>query len=290
MTAANVFSIQTEIAKAIASALRATLSSDEERRIDYAPTQSLAAMDSYFLGKQLLEERNRDSLLAALAYFQKVIELDPEYALAHSGLADAYMLLPEYPPTIDIREAIERSEEAAERALEVDPNSTLMAMNLSYIRTDAGLFDESIAGTVAAGKKDPNYPELPGNLWLTYMRAGRPLDAVNSIVTWARATGRSAEDAREISGAFVQYATTGQRQDLDSATLSRMEFGLEDLAQVYAFVGDRERTLAALEDGYEQRAGSRSVLSMKINPGYDFIRSDPRFIELEMLSGLRDRF
>jgi hypothetical protein len=93
-----------------------------------------------------------------------------------------------------------------------------------------------------------------------------------------------------MGAAFVQHAMTGHIQDLDPATLSRMEFGLEDLAQVYAFVGDRERTLAALQDGYEQRAGSRSVLSMKINPGYDFIRNDPRFIELETLSGLRDRF
>jgi TolB-like protein/cytochrome c-type biogenesis protein CcmH/NrfG len=355
LTAANVFSIQTEIARAIANALRARLSRDEERRLDYAPTQSLAAMDSYFLGKQLLEERNRESLLAALAYFQMVIELDPEFALAHSGLADAYMLLPEYTPTIDMKEAVERSEaaaeraleldpeqpevlasmgwnrlihyydwpgaerllrralevepnnagalhwlshvlswqgqhdealEAAERALQVDPRSTLMAMNLSYIQGDARRFDESITGALEAIAKDPDYPELHGNLWLTYLRAGRPADAAGSIIEWARATGRDVGDAREVGAGFVRYARTAERQELRKALLSRIEFGLEDLAQVYSFVGDGERALAALEEGYEQRSGSRSVLSMKINPGYDFIRNDPRFIELQNRAGL----
>ena len=121
------------------------------------------------------------------------------------------------------------------------------------------------------------------------MRAGRPHDAAESIVEWARATGRSAEDAREIGSDFVRFAETGERQRLDPATLSQMEFGFEDLAQVYAFVGDGEQALAALEQGYKQRSGSRSVLSMKINPGYDFFRNDPRFIELEIRAGLRDR-
>ena len=47
--------------------------------------------------------------------------------------------------------------------------------------------------------------------------------------------------------------------------------------QVYAAAGDRENALAILEKAVAERAGSRSVLSMKINPLYDFIRDDPRF-------------
>ena len=69
-------------------------------------------------------------------------------------------------------------------------------------------------------------------------------------------------------------------QQLPEELVARMEFGLEDLGQVYAFVGDADRALTALEAGYEQRSGSRSVLSMQINPGYDFFRDDPRFIAL----------
>ena len=349
LTASNVFAIQTEIAVAIAAALRATLSTEEQRRLEYAPTENLAAMEAYYLGKQLLEERSRESLFAAVEYFEKVIELDPRYALAYSGLADAYMLLPEYTPTVDMHEARETSEAAAnralelgpeepevlasagwnrlihyydwteaerllrralaiepnnagalhwlshvlswqgqhtealakaERALEVDPHTTLMAMNLAYIRTDANLFDEAIARVLQSIEEDPDYSELHGNLWLSYLRAGRPADAANSFVTRAAATGRDIDGAREVGAAFVRYRETGDTQPLSEELIAQMEFGLEDLGQVYAFVGDAEHALSALEAGYEQRSGSRSVLSMQINPGYDFFRDDPRFIAL----------
>ncbi len=66
-----------------------------------------------------------------------------------------------------------------------------------------------------------------------------------------------------------------------------MEFGSEDLGQVYAFVGDREGALSALERACEERSGSRSVLSMKLNPGYDFIREAPRFQALLEKVGVR---
>jgi tetratricopeptide (TPR) repeat protein len=155
-----------------------------------------------------------------------------------------------------------------------------MAMNLAYIRTDSGLFDQAIAGLHRSMEEDPDYPELHGNLWLAYLRAGRPADAANSIVTWAKATGRNAGGARQVGQAFVRYGETGEMQTLPEELVALMEFGLEDLGQVYAFVGDTDRALTALEEGYEQRSGSRSVLSMKINPGYDFFRNEPRFIAL----------
>jgi hypothetical protein len=55
---------------------------------------------------------------------------------------------------------------------------------------------------------------------------------------------------------------------------------------IYAFVGNGEGALDALERAYEERSGSRSVLSMKLNPGYEFIRDDPRFVELMKRVGL----
>ncbi len=357
LTAANIFAIQSEIATAIAEALRATLSQEEQQRLESAPTQNLAAVETYFLGKQLLEKRTRESLSAAVEYFEQVIELDPNFALAHSGLADAYMLLPEYSATMGWKVAQEKSEAAANRALaldpdlpealssmgwnrlihyydwreaeallrralqvqsnntnalhwlshvlswqgqhaeaiqwarravEVDPLSTLMEMNLSYILMDSGDFDPAIETAHAILRRKPDYPELFGNLWLTYLRAGRPEDAADSILAWAAATGRDVEAAREIGESFIRYRRTGERQQLSSELVDRLEFGSEDLGQVYAFVGDGERALSALERAYEERSGSRSVLSMKLNPGYDFIRGDPRFADLMQRVGLRE--
>ena len=62
LTATNVFEIQSEIAIAIADQLQAKLTTDERQRLDSVPTQSIAALESYFTGKQLLEERTAESL------------------------------------------------------------------------------------------------------------------------------------------------------------------------------------------------------------------------------------
>jgi hypothetical protein len=103
---------------------------------------------------------------------------------------------------------------------------------------------------------------------------------------WANATGRDAEAAAVIGEAFVDYRETGEPQMLPDDVVSRVDFGSEDLPQIYAFVGDRRHALDALETAYEERSGSRSVLSMKLNPGYDFLRSDPRFVDLMRRAGL----
>jgi tetratricopeptide (TPR) repeat protein len=174
----------------------------------------------------------------------------------------------------------------ARRAVEVDPHSGLMAMNLSYMFMDFGDLEKSIELARETLRLHPDLAELYGNLWLTYLRAGRSEDASATLVEWAALTGRDAEAAREVGKAFIRHGQTGEPQELSSELLDRVEFGSEDLGQVYAFVGDSERTLRALEKAYDERSGSRSVLSMKLNPGYDFIRTDPRFVSLMQRVGL----
>jgi TolB-like protein/Tfp pilus assembly protein PilF len=121
LTAANVFEIQGEIAKAIAEQLQATLTVEERRRLESVPTRNIEALDSYFIGRTLLEERNIESLEAATQYFKAVVELDPDFALGWSGLADAYMLLPEYSSSVDRQLVEDKARAAVSRALEIDP-------------------------------------------------------------------------------------------------------------------------------------------------------------------------
>ena len=67
-----------------------------------------------------------------------------------------------------------------------------------------------------------------------------------------------------------------------SACTSKVDTGAERV-----FVnGDGDKTMQALEIAFEERLGSRSILSMKINPVYDFLRDDPRFIALLARVGL----
>jgi len=121
LTAANIFAIQSEIAQAIGDQLQAALSDDDLRRLEAIPTSSIAALESYFIGKQMLEDRTIRSLLAAIEYFETVVELDPKFALGWSGLADAYMLIPEYSSSFDRELVAQRAREAVLTALALDP-------------------------------------------------------------------------------------------------------------------------------------------------------------------------
>jgi len=92
LSATNIFTIQSEIATAIADALQAVLSPEERDRLTTVPTQNLAALEAYFHGKQRMAKRGTGALAEAVDYFQQAIELDPDFALAWVGLADSYLL------------------------------------------------------------------------------------------------------------------------------------------------------------------------------------------------------
>ena len=90
LTANNIFAIQTEIATAIADALRATLTPEEQEQLATVPTENLAAYEAYLLGRQRLARETAAAVVEAVDYFQQAIELDPVFALAYVGLADSY--------------------------------------------------------------------------------------------------------------------------------------------------------------------------------------------------------
>jgi TolB-like protein len=357
LTAHNVFSIQSEIAMAIANALQVELTADEQRRLVSVPTNNIAALETYFIGKRMLEDRTKESLLAAVEYFEKVIELDPNFALAYSGLADAYMLLPEYSASVDRGMVIRKSDSAVENALKLDPDlpevitslawnrliheydwkgaeetfsraleiqsnntnalhwishtlswqgrheealeyarravsvdplSLLMQMNLVYIMVDSGQYDAALELGEQLKDREPGYDALRRNLWLHELRAGRPESAARGFSSWAAITNADLEAAEEVGQMFISYARNGTVGDLSQDLISRLKLGAEDLPQVYAFIGNREGTLDALEQAAAGRTGSRSVLSMKVNPGYDFIREDLRFKTLLEKVGLSE--
>jgi TolB-like protein len=96
LTAANIFSIQSEIATIVADALRATLTPEDENLIDSVPTENMAALEAYFRGKQAMEKRTSTTLAEAVDDFNRAIEHDPNFALAYVGLADSFVLQVDY--------------------------------------------------------------------------------------------------------------------------------------------------------------------------------------------------
>lgn len=88
----DIFSIQREVALAIAAVLNTTLSKKETRQLDYIPTINLQAYDFYLRGKLLVEKRNKSDLLVARELFQQAVSKDKSFANAYAGLADTYLL------------------------------------------------------------------------------------------------------------------------------------------------------------------------------------------------------
>jgi len=76
LTAANIFAIQSEVAAAIAGALKATLTAGEKARVNAVPTQNLEAWENYQLGRHRLAKRTSTGFAEAERYFRKAIELD----------------------------------------------------------------------------------------------------------------------------------------------------------------------------------------------------------------------
>ncbi len=88
----DIFSIQREVALAIAAVLNTTLSKRETQELDYIPTADLQAYDLYLRGKMLIENRSKNDVLIARDYFQQAVARDTSFAAAFSGLADSFLL------------------------------------------------------------------------------------------------------------------------------------------------------------------------------------------------------
>jgi len=164
---------------------------------------------------------------------------------------------------------------AAKLAVEVDPLSILMKNNLSYMYIDARRWQEAFALGDTLARDRPDAP-LGANLWIGEMRARQPEAAAARLITWAGQTGRDVEAATEVGELIIRAQGLGEAVELSDELIERLQVGTE-IAELYAAIGDAEHTILALQDAFRIGAGYRSLLSMKINPSYDFIHDDPRF-------------
>ena len=87
----DIFAIQSDVAEQIAAALRAGLSADERANIKHKPTENADAYDLYLRGWGLYQLYQKDENEKAIDLFKQAIEADPKFALAYTGLADAYI-------------------------------------------------------------------------------------------------------------------------------------------------------------------------------------------------------
>ena len=115
----DIFDIQEQVSAKIVEALRIQLTADEKNTLQKRYTENTEAYQLYLQGRYFWNKRNEEGLKAALRFFEKAIEKDPNYALAWAGVSDTYSLMGEY-TNISRRELFPKQIAAVNKALEID--------------------------------------------------------------------------------------------------------------------------------------------------------------------------
>ena len=154
----DIFAVESDIAKGIADTLQAKLNRSAEHVLASRPTENPEAHELYLKGRYFWNRRTGVNLQKAANYFQQAIGKDPAYALAYSGLADCYVLLPAYAELgSNPRDELPKALEAARKAVELD--DTLGEAHTSLARALAS--DLQLPAAMSEFKRaielNPNY-------------------------------------------------------------------------------------------------------------------------------------
>ncbi len=117
----DVFKIQTDIAERVAEALKVQLLRKNRTLIEEKAPDDIAAYVLYLRGRYYWSKRTKEDLEKAIAYFGEAIQKDPNYALAHAGMADCYTLMGRH-LYLPRKEAYSKARDHANRALELNDN------------------------------------------------------------------------------------------------------------------------------------------------------------------------
>jgi tetratricopeptide (TPR) repeat protein len=174
--------------------LKINLLGEEKAKFEKSYTQNLEAYDSYLQGRFFWWKRTEDGLENALEYFSRAIEIDPDYALAHVGLVDAYTML-NTRGMVSTQDVLQKIKAEVEKALDIDDKLAEAHTSLGNIKM---LYDRDWEGAKEefrlAIKLNPNYlcahvQYIDCLLWtgqfdtaFEEIRAGYELDPFNLVV------------------------------------------------------------------------------------------------------------
>jgi len=347
----NLLGLQRELSIAIAEQIRQRLSPSVAAAIDARQTRNPQAYELYLKGRYEWTRFQPNSIPRAIQYYQQAVDEDPRYALAWAGMAHALITSPvtvganrqevrpaaldalghalEYGP--DLAETqlalgsyyvfLERdlavAEEAARRAVALDPNSAMCHMFLGIVLVQRDKVVESRAMLRRARELDPLFPLMWANSAVAALTAGEPLEA-KEFATQAIAInpefwvgylhlGGALTELGDYEGAIEAYANAAKLSGNNSpgATSARAVLlaktgrgeearGLLDdlisqsterhvspnfIAVIHAALGEYEPALEWLERGVA--AGDMYCLPFERDEWPEDLRSDMRFESLQ---------
>ncbi len=159
----DIFAIQAEIAQSIVDALELELVGSRSKSMAAVTEVDIRAYDLYLLGRHHWHERTEESLGRALGLFKEAVAIDPDFALAYTGLADTYLLMDDY-GDLTAKETTARAEAPVARALALDDKLAEAYASLGLLRLNQRDLPAAEMALRSAVDLNPNYSMA--HMWL----------------------------------------------------------------------------------------------------------------------------
>jgi TolB-like protein/DNA-binding winged helix-turn-helix (wHTH) protein/Tfp pilus assembly protein PilF len=209
------------------------------------------------------------------AEFRRGIELNPGYATAHHWYAWHLSLLGRNSDAI-----VEMK-----KAQNLDPLSLIINADFAELLLIAHMTDASIQQSRKTIEMDANFPLAHNQLGLAYLQSGRLDEAISELRKAVELSGGSPTCTANLARAFALSRRRVEAVQIlaDLKKRSRASSSnASEIAVVYAALGDNDEAMTWLDKGYQERFNPGVLL----RPGFDALRTDARFQNLERRVGL----
>ena len=178
-TYGDIFALQDRFTRKIVAALALELTEDEEKKLTLRYTDNVEAYDAYLKGRVHFLAGTPEDYVKAVGYYEKAIELDPDYSLVDAGLASVYQTILNRNLTKELGWPDARSlvQKHLQRAMKNPTPNAHYAVGKT--RLFQRRYDEAIAEAERAIALDPNFPDGYYLMGLIFTFAGRSAEAVD---------------------------------------------------------------------------------------------------------------
>ena len=288
----DIFSLQSEVARRIALALRGTLTPADSARVTRARGRDYEAYRLYLEGRQAWALRTEEGLQKSVQLHEAAIRRDSGYALAYAGLSDAYTSLGTY-GYLPRNEAFTRAAAAAEQAVALDDSLAEAHASLAYAHKNRFAwqaaethFRRAIAlapGLVQAHHWYSIYLTQHGRFGeaITEVKAALSLDPLSVGANLQLAAALLM--ARRYEDSLAQYQRAMQ---MDASIVN----GWRGITAAYTALGLYERAQAAADEATRRVAGGADDQQLKADVGYLMAVSGRRREAIDIVQALTRRY
>jgi serine/threonine protein kinase/tetratricopeptide (TPR) repeat protein len=362
----DLLTLEGEIATEISRKLAVKLAGEDQRRLATRYTEDADAYRLYLQGRYYWKKYTRDAVEHSIDYFQQAIDRDNNYALAYSGLADAYIILgllylppkdvfPKaklaaekslrinqnlaaghislascklfydwdwvgakdeaqrakdlnraYDTAIEVNtnydddhhfycqalDTLGRPEESIaemQRALDLDPLSSVINLEVGWSLYIDRKYDESIAQCLKVTEMDPAYVPAYSCLAQAYDRKGMYKEAIAKMLKARSLQGDDPLVLMELGYAYALDGQKGEAQKIIDTLKERSSREYIDpalIGLVYIALDEKDAAFSWLAKAFDARSGW--MIWLKVDPKFDPLRSDARFNELMKRVGISE--